>query len=113
MWGNISFPELYRQLTTVVWTYKQYKAKLSSVDYEKLRCYVCTERVYVCTPYEKLSCDCIIPPRRYLKLPNELKALLISDNSTEKASAALAVRIGKILAVFFLQSLNEDFHAYT
>lgn len=32
---------------------------------------------------------------RYLKLPNGLKALLISDVTTDKASAALSVRIGE------------------
>lgn len=35
---------------------------------------------------------------RYLKLPNGLKALVISDGTTEKASAALSVRIGELLA---------------
>ena len=33
---------------------------------------------------------------RYLKLQNGLKALLISDSTTEKASAALSVRIGEL-----------------
>ena len=36
---------------------------------------------------------------RYIKLPNGLKALLISDATTEKASAAVSVRIGTLRRV--------------
>ena len=32
---------------------------------------------------------------RYVKLSNELKVLVVSDTSTEKAAGALAVRVGE------------------
>ncbi len=49
-------------------------------------------------------------PCRYLKLPNELKALLISDSTTEKASAALAVRIGKLSTLpSTIECINNTF----
>lgn len=38
----------------------------------------------------------LILHERYLKLPNELKALLISDTTTEKAAAALSVHVGEL-----------------
>lgn len=37
----------------------------------------------------------MLPIFRFLKLNNELKVLLISDVTTEKAAAALAVRVGE------------------
>ena len=36
---------------------------------------------------------------RFLLLSNELKVLLISDAATEKAAAALAVRVGELCLV--------------
>lgn len=38
----------------------------------------------------------MLPIFRFLKLNNELKVLLISDVATEKAAAALAVRVGEL-----------------
>lgn len=38
----------------------------------------------------------MLPISRFLKLNNELKVLLISDVATEKAAAALAVRVGEL-----------------
>ncbi len=35
------------------------------------------------------------PLCRYIKLPNELKAVIVSDETTEKASATLSVRVGQ------------------
>lgn len=36
---------------------------------------------------------------RYLKLTNGLKVLVVSDATTEKAAAALSVRVGEWLSI--------------